>query len=348
MGAVDRAPVALTVKGLDLARRLDAEVVAPLIAERLPGLVHARGIVGEGSEVQGYDDEMSTDHMWGAKSFVFVRGRMLVWSVSEALERTWPSELAGYPVLAPRVVDIDEGFRAWLPFDPTGEVTTQDWLATTSQQLLEVTGGEVFHDGDGTVTTIRQRLAWYPDDVWRWLLAAGWNRVGQELQLVGRTGMVGDDLGSRVVAARVARDLMRLCFLVERRYAPYAKWLGTAFTRLDAGRTVGEVLTDALAAAAWEPRAESLARAAEMVALLQLDLGLHERIDVSPRPYFTRPFPVVPADALAAALVDGITDPVLRGATRIVGNVDLVTDSVDVAGDHTWGRLHASWFTPKS
>lgn len=261
-------------------------------------------MIGEGSEVQGFDDEMSTDHMWGAKSFVFVRGRMLVWSVSEALEMGWPAEHAGMPVLPPRVVD-----------------------------------------GDGVVTRIRSRLSWYPEDVWRWLLAAGWTRVGQELQFVGRTGFVGDDLGSRIVAARVARDLMRLSFLVERRYAPYAKWLGTAFARLDAGPAVGALLGEALSASSWEPREQALASAAEAVALRQLALGLHEPFDVSPRPYFTRPFPVVPANELVAALVDGIGDPVLRRSARIVGNADLATDSVDLAGDHRWARLHASWFT---
>lgn len=35
--------------------------------------------------------------------------------------------------------------------------------------------------------------------------------------------------GSAVITARLARDLMRLCLLMDRRYPPYSKWLGTAF-----------------------------------------------------------------------------------------------------------------------
>ena len=56
--------------------------------------------------------------------------------------------------------------------------------------------------------------------------------LGQALQ------QVQDELGSRLVAMRLVRDLMRLGFLLERQYAPYIKWLGTAFQRLDCARVL--------------------------------------------------------------------------------------------------------------
>ena len=37
----------------------------------------------------------------------------------------------------------------------------------------------------------------------------------------------GDELGSQVVAARLVREIMKLAFLMEKKYAPYSKWLGT-------------------------------------------------------------------------------------------------------------------------
>ena len=40
----------------------------------------------------------------------------------------------------------------------------------------------------------------------------------------------------RIVTARMAEKLMRLCFLIERRYAPYSKWFGAAFSRLTTSR----------------------------------------------------------------------------------------------------------------
>lgn len=64
----------------------------------------------------------------------------------------------------------------------------------------------MFHDPAGLLTDRREALRWYPDDVWRDVLAAGWLRIDQEEPFVGRTGGRGDDLGSRILTARMARD----------------------------------------------------------------------------------------------------------------------------------------------
>ena len=121
---------------------------------------------------------------------------------------------------------------------------------------------------------MRKTLAWYPDDVWLWLLACQWRRLDQEEAFVGRTAEVGDKLGSRILTARIVRDLMRLCFLLERRYAPYGKWLGTAFARLEAHRDVGPPLHSALEAADYPAREAALTAAARAVAERQNALGV--------------------------------------------------------------------------
>jgi hypothetical protein len=82
------------------------------------------------------------------------------------------------------------------------------------------------------VRPLRNRLGWYPDNVWRYLLAAQWTRIVQEEAFVGRAAEAGDELGSRLIAARLAREVMRLCLVLARRYPPYSKWLGTAFAAL--------------------------------------------------------------------------------------------------------------------
>lgn len=48
---------------------------------------------------------------------------------------------------------------------------------------------------------MREAVAWYPDQVWRWLLACQWRRLAQEEPFVGRAAEVGDEFGSRVLAA---------------------------------------------------------------------------------------------------------------------------------------------------
>ncbi|MCK9903862.1 DUF4037 domain-containing protein [Frankia sp. Cpl3] len=77
---------------------------------------------------------------------------------------------------------------------------------------------------------------------------------------MGRAGARGDDLGSRIIAARIARDLVRIGFLVERRWAPYSKWLMTAFARSTLAGQVGRHLRHALGATRWQEREAALCR----------------------------------------------------------------------------------------
>ena len=79
-------------------------------------------------------------------------------------------------------------------------------------------------------------------------MACQWRRIDQEEPFVGRAAEVGDELGSQVLAARLVRDAIRMCFLQERLYAPYGKWLGSAFGRLDAAAALTEHLLDAVGA----------------------------------------------------------------------------------------------------
>src|SRR5207237_2143306 len=118
----------------------------------------------------------------------------------------------------------------------------------------------------GELSHLRLLLHWYPDQVWRYLLKAQWRRIGQEEAFPGRCAEVGDELGSRVVAARLVRELMHLAFLIEQEYMPYSKWLGTAFSRLRVAGRLEPVLLDALAAVDWPARERALSAAYEIVA----------------------------------------------------------------------------------
>ena len=148
----------------------------------------------------------------------------------------------------------------------TGDIDVRSWLSAPQQRLLEATSGAVFADPDGVLGAIRERLAWYPQDVWLFMLASQWRRIDQEEAFVGRTAEAGDELGSRILAARLVRDVVRLAFLQERRSAPYAKWLGTAFRELPIAEELGPHLDAALAATDYARREAALCLAYECVA----------------------------------------------------------------------------------
>jgi hypothetical protein len=347
------------VPGLELSRRFYEEAVRPVMRARFGDLPHTAARVGAGSEVLGFDTARSADHEWGPRLQVFLRprdvGLDLAGVLSGVLSDELPKTFYGYPTnFAPTdnervrsmaltdgpvfhrvdVTSLDAWFAGNLGFDPRGEVTTFDWLATPTQTLAEVTAGAVFHDGLGELAPARARLAWYPDEVWRYVLACQWGRLSQEEAFVGRCGEVGDELGSAVVAARQVRDLMRLSLLMHRRYPPYGKWLGSAFARLGCAST--PALTAALAATTWHDRENHLATAYSAVARLHNELGLTEPLDVRTRPYHDRPYQVLHAERFAEALVAGLTE--LR-ALPLTGAVDQFADSTDLLGDR--GRTRA-------
>ena len=132
-------------------------------------------------------------------------------------------------------------FLEQLAVDVDGEIEARDWLTFPEHGLRMFTAGAVYHDEVG-LQAVRDRLAYYPRDVWLYLLVAGWWRVHPEVNLVGRAGSVGDELGSALIGSRLVSDLMRLCFLMERQYAPYSKWFGTAFSRLACGPELSPTL----------------------------------------------------------------------------------------------------------
>ncbi|MFF5549396.1 DUF4037 domain-containing protein [Streptomyces olivaceoviridis] len=342
--------------GIELSEVLYVEAVEPILRDAFPGLRYAAARIGNGSEVLGFDTPRSADHEWGPRLEIFLTAKDQAQhgaAVRRTLAERLPKEIRGWPThfeesddpLDPvgrmqvtdgpvdhrvAVHDVDGWLTEQLGVSSAGaELTTREWLAVPQQRLAETTGGAVFHDGLGTLTNVRRRLTWYPDQVWRYLLACQWQRISQEEAFVGRCAEVGDHIGSAVVAARLVRDLMRLCLLLERRYAPYSKWLGSAFGQLPAAKSLKPALRGALAATDHRTREAHLCDAYERVAVLQNASGLHTPVDPKRRPYHSRPFQVLRAERFAQALAETVTDRDLR-TLALVGSVDQWADSTDL------------------
>jgi hypothetical protein len=337
------------VPGLELAGAYYAEVVRPMLEEAFPRLPHAAALIDAGSEVLGFDTGRSTDHDWGPRLQLLLADDAppgLPGEIGATLSRRLPPAFRGYPTAfaitrrpgepaRPQVdvAGVGRWLRGRLGFDPRLPVATADWLATPTQRLAEITGGAVFHDGPGDLSRARARLAWYPRDVWLYVMAGQWQRIAQEEPFPGRCAEAGDELGSAVVTARLARDVMRLVLLMGRRYPPYSKWLGSTFARLPETAALGSSLRAALAATGWAVREQNLSRAYHLVAAQHNELAITEPLDPNTRPYFSRPFQVLGAGRFAEALRTEITDPELRSWPPF-GAVDGFIDSSDALG-HT-------------
>jgi hypothetical protein len=331
---------------LELNRRFYDEVVGPALGD----VPHAAGRLGTGSEILGFDTEQSTDHGWGPRLDLFVDGDA-IGPARAAVEAALPETFEGWPVRYGwddypvrdyvEVATLSAWLRKTLACDPLDGMSTVDWLVTPQQLLLGVVRGAVYHDGIGDLTRVRREIAWFPTDVARWMIACQWRRIAQEEAFVGRTAQVGDDTGSRLVAARLVRELMRLHFLLCGEYWPYTKWFGSAYRALDGADALLPVLAAAVDASEHAAREDALVAAYEFLGRLQNDTGLADAVDHSARPFYRRPFRVIEADRFTAACLARVDSDVLR-RLPLVGSIDQFVDSTDVLSyPMTASRLRA-------
>jgi Domain of unknown function (DUF4037) len=343
------------IPGLELARLFYVEAVRPLLDRHVPGLTYSAALIGPGSEVLGFDTPRSTDHDWGPRLQLFLSDQAAAAGaaarVGEVLAARLPASFRGYPTVFARSGErpgqrpahhvLVAGLRSWLTgllgFDPLTPIALADWLAAPTQLLASITGGAVFHDGlaaaDAGLASVRARLSWYPHDVWLHVMACQWQRVGQEEAFPGRCADVGDELGSMMVTAQLVRDLMRLVLLIQRRYPPYSKWLGSAVARTPAGPDMVRLLSAATCAPLWPDRERRLCTAYEAVARLHNAIGVTPPLDPAVRPmYYERPYRVPDAGRFVRALRDQIRDEGVR-SLPLTGAVDQFIDSTDALGD---------------
>lgn len=344
--------------GLELARQFYRQAVRPVLDDAFPSLRHTAGLIGPGSEVMGFDTPMSSDHHWGPRVMLFMSDadhECYHEVIYERLRWTLPHEFMGYPTNFGKPDPDDAGTRLlsatedgpvehrvelytvvgytrdYLGLDPHTPPAPADWLSLPQQRLRAFTGGALFHD-DLDLASVQARFAYYPRDVWLYMMASGWQRISQEEHLMGRAGHAGDEIGSAVIGARLVRDVMMLCFLMERQYAPYAKWLGTAFMMLRAGPALGPTLRRALKAETWQERGDLLAAAYEYLAAEHNALGITDQLPAERSPFWSRPFQVIHGERFSRALLQQITDSeIVRIAGRgPAGGIDQIADNTDI------------------
>ncbi len=352
--------------GLELSRRYYHEAIAPILDREFPGLQYAAGLLGAGSDVVGFDTARSMDHDWGPRCMLLLREEereRLTPRVDECIRTHLPRAFLGFatgigfhPDGATRPATAEEPFQhriaitsvehlleSGIGIRTTDELKPAVWTTVPQQWLLEVISGDIFHDGIGTITRTRRDLEWYPNDVWRYAMAGVWKRIAQVEPFVGRCGEVGDDLGSQLVAMSLVRDIMRLAFLQERRYAPYPKWFGTAFSRLEMAPNLTPLLDQARFARDWKDREAGIVDAVVMLAEQHNRLGVTPPLDATPRPFWARPFQVLDAERFTRALEDSITDPGVRRLPRDLGGLDTWVDSTDAVGNQGLHRAIRGW-----
>ena len=347
-----------SVSGLELSRQFYFQAVRPVLDREFPKLRHSAGLIGWGSEVLGFDTAISRDHHWGPRVLLFLSDADVAayaGKIDRVLSRQLPYEFMGYStsfgdpqpngVRLPakltsgevrhmvQVFSIRSFFWARLRVDPFKNVSAARWLTFPQQRLLELTSGDVFFDGLGKLESVRQKFSYYPRDVWLYMLAAEWKKISQHEAFVGRTGEVGDELGSRLIASQIVNEIIGLCFLMERRYMPYSKWLGSAFSKLAISRKLAPILSEVLSADNWKSRETRLSKAYSVIAAAHNKLGVTKPLPTRTSNYFSRPYTVIHADVFSEELLKVITSSAVKRLRPNIGSVDQLASSTDLLSD---------------
>jgi hypothetical protein len=284
---------------LELSRMLYEEEIAPLMEERFPDLKYAAASLGMCSEILGLDDEISMDHEWGPRIRILLSEQdhaRCSKDVMSVFRERLPARFKGFDMMWRKPgVDVHDTRETILYHVWTGTVSNAldfcgglealplqgvDWLSVSEQHLLEFTSGVVYRDDIGDLTRARESLQYYPDNVLRFLLMNEWYAVNGEWFPIGRIGSRGDDLGLRVQAARAAHRLMRIAFMVSRKYFPYKKWFGTLFKALPLAEALEPILLELLVEKNWQTAEERICEATSVLLQEQNKLGITPKIKV--------------------------------------------------------------------
>ena len=357
------------IKGVTLCSQFFSEVAKPILDRRFPGLSYSAGLIGYGSDVLGYDDETSTDHMWGPRFYLFLKNEdmELKSSILDTFADEFPYTYQEYSVnfskpdsqdggvrhpefitegkVSPLIFihTIEEYLEDYLGQSNLEELSDLDWLAFSEHRLLALTSGKFFID----ILEVKERLQkleYYPEDVRSYLIASNWSMIAEEQAFVKRCFDVKDEIGSILVCARITERLMRLAFLYCKQYAPYSKWFGKAFQLLPIDQAIISTIYNAVTAAKIEDRENNLVLSQKMLADLHNSLGLTEFVDIKIENYFGREIKVIFADKIASAVAAKLQGTPLD-AYPLIGSLSGVANFVTLSDNPNYQKNIKALYT---
>lgn len=232
-------------KGLQISKEFYREFGEKMIKEKFSAYESkiAVGLVGQGSECFGFDDELSKDHDFGAGFCLWVTDEVYS-EIGEQLQVEYdklPKEYKGIKRISTHntnkrvgIFKIKEFYKSLIMFEDV-PITNDEWLYLEDYQLAQATNGEIFRDDLGEFTRIREGLLkYYPVEV----LA---KKIVNKAHLVSQTGQYnfervlkrGDLVTSSIILSDFIMNVMQLGFLLNRKYAPFYKWTYKSFCELD-------------------------------------------------------------------------------------------------------------------
>jgi hypothetical protein len=233
------------MKGLELCERYFREEGQPVLEREFGQLLSrmAIGLVGDGSECYGYDDEISRDHDWGP-SFCIWLTKSDYEAVGEKIQKVYdglPRTYEGYSQRLTSqwgggrvgVLEIEAFYNGFIgPYQPPSNY--DEWLLLSENALAAATNGKVFQDPLGEFSKVRSALLqFYPEDVRFKKIASRCMTIGREGQYnFSRCVKRKEFYAAQYAETKFCADAMSMVFLFNKRYAPFYKWIHRALKEL--------------------------------------------------------------------------------------------------------------------
>ena len=241
--------------GMELCESFYQEYGIPMIRSKFPQYEHviAAGLVGEGSECFGYDDEVSRDHDFGPGFCLWVTDQIYD-EIGEKLQEEYdrlPDTYMGITrfktakaqkrVGVFRIGDFYEQLIG-IKDIPTSQ---NQWLFLEDAQLATAVNGKVFRDDLGEFTRIRKGIMrYYPEEV-------RIKKIAREAALMAQSGQYnysrmfgrGEKVTADIALAEFLRHTMAMIYLLNHTYAPFYKWMHRGLEKLPILNEVRNILT---------------------------------------------------------------------------------------------------------
>lgn len=291
------------ITGLAICKKYYEEVGAAMIHEKFPKFESriAVGLVGEGSDCFGFDDETSRDHDWGPGFCMWVDD-VTYEAIGEQLQAEYeklPAEYMGMRRMTTKqaqgrvgVIRIREFYSSVLKLKNGIPRSEEEWLSVNEEDLATATNGQIFRDDDGIFFSLRNTLlAYYPETVFR-------KKLAYELVKMAQTGQYnltrcikrGDRVTATMYLAEYMEHTFKTLFLLNRKYAPYKKWYLKSASRLNVLPEITDIL---IAISDMDIADENVAGSIEIIAKLIInELKNQKLIIVLNRqdPYYLEPY----------------------------------------------------------
>jgi hypothetical protein len=245
------------MQGLEIAEKYFWKYGAPLIEEKFGDFKTriAAGLVGDGSDCYGFDDEISRDHDWGPGFCLWLSGPdyQSIGPKLQAELSNLPAEFEGFSRTISDwgtgrtgVFEIGQFYRKFTGLDRVPS-SLREWRSIPENNLAAVTNGKVFTDLSGEFSRIREGLnKFYPEDVRLKKIAARCMTIARAGQYnYTRCAQRKEEVAARYIEAEFCSDVLSLVFLLNRRYKPFFKWMHRAARPLPVlGEAVYKILLE--------------------------------------------------------------------------------------------------------